>query len=484
MEPSIPLLEEYSDSPVEHHEESQFDHEPKPILSQPPPPPPRWTTGKPYRLLTTSLLIAALPRFLRPGGLARKSDKIHSTAYLDALRGYAACIVFAGHLLGYPAAIQYPFLRVLTSNRGMVDVFFVISGYVLSYRMLKLMRQKNADLLLQSLASSTFRRYLRLYVPTGIATFIAMLLVYTGHIPSAPKLATFKLQLWDWIVDTIFASSPFADLRGWWYGDVFRTKYLDQMWTIPVEFRGSIILFAFCAASCKLSVKGRMVLTWLAILACYIWNVVYVALFLLGMFVAELSLERDQEAHQPRLPAWEGFSAAGKRLIRSVGLNTACIVIFIISLFLLSQPHDPGFGSNGPFPWQYLTKLTPSWYSGPGEPKEHFWLGIGAFLLVLSLEFYPKLQTPLRWNFSLYLGELSFGLYAVHPMVIWALYINKLTPYRQIYLGESTLAYFPGVIITSVVSLWAADYFERVDRRVVQFGRWLQNSTFEKWQAR
>jgi hypothetical protein len=33
-----------------------------------------------------------------------------------------------------------------------------------------------------------------------------------------------------------------------------------------------------------------------------------------------------------------------------------------------------------------------------------------------------------------------------------------------------------------VVVLWVADYFERVDRRVVEFGRWLQSKTFHNWE--
>ncbi|KEF53522.1 uncharacterized protein A1O9_10497 [Exophiala aquamarina CBS 119918] len=414
--------------------------------------------------------------------MSRKTDKIHSTAFLDALRGYAACVVFAGHLLGYPAAIQYPFIRILTSNRGMVDLFFVISGYVLSFRMLKMMRQRDAGNFLQTLASSTFRRFLRLYVPTGIATFIAMLGVYMGRIPTAAKLATFQLQLWDWIIDTFFASSPFADLKGWWYPGLFRTKYLDQMWTIPVEFRGSMVLFTFCAASCKLSVRGRMIFTWIAILACYCWNVIYVALFLLGLFVAELSLEWSKAARQVQHHNRLEFPTARRRLARSGVPNAMLVCIFVFSLFLLSQPHEPGFGSDGPFPWQYLTRLTPSWYGGPGEPKEHFWLSIGAFLLVFSLEFYPVLQTPLRWKFSLYLGDLSFGLYAMHPIVIWVLYLPILEPYSLVYIGSSGWARIPAVVITAFVVLWVADYFERIDRRVVQLGRWLQGRTFVNWE--
>jgi len=489
MEQTIPLLEECSTSSGQnHHEGVQYEYDIKPAFLSPRP---RWAetvtnTTTSYLRNGSSLLVSALPRFLQPGGLSRQGEKIHPTTYLDALRGYAACIVFAGHLLGYPAAIQHSFIRILTSNHAMVDLFFVISGYVLSFRMLKAIRQRDSVDLLQTLASSTFRRYLRLYVPTAIATFIAMIGVYIGRIPTAPRYVSFDLQVRHWFLDTFFASSPFADVKGWYHTGQFCTVYLDQMWTIPVEFRGSMVLFIFCAGSCKLSVRGRMILTWIAIVASFCWNVIYVALFLMGLFVADLSIERSKAAghfqvQRPQISLGSPTPTIPKRPAQSTISNTILVCIFISSIFLLGQPHEPGFGIDGPFPWQYLTMLTPSWYGGPGEPEEHFWLGIGAFLLLFSLEFCPALQTPLHWKFSLYLGDLSFGLYAMHPTVIWTLYIPILKPYTLVYLGSSGWAFIPGVVATTFVVLWVSDYFERIDRRVVHFGRWFQKRAFIDW---
>lgn len=58
----------------------------------------------------------------------------------------------------------------------MVTIFFVISGYVLSYRSLKLAREGKPIQLLDSLASSVFRRWLRLHLPVIISTYIAFIM--------------------------------------------------------------------------------------------------------------------------------------------------------------------------------------------------------------------------------------------------------------------------------------------------------------------
>ena len=62
----------------------------------------------------------------------------------------------------------------------MVVMFFVISGYVLSYRGLQLSREGKAGSLLESLSSSVFRRWLRLHLPVVISTFVAFVLARAG----------------------------------------------------------------------------------------------------------------------------------------------------------------------------------------------------------------------------------------------------------------------------------------------------------------
>src|ERR1700709_2610994 len=73
-----------------------------------------------------------------------------------------------------------PILRVIHSGRFMVIIFFVISGYVLSYRGLQLAREGKTVQLLESLSSSVFRRWLRLHLPVIISTFVAFLLARNG----------------------------------------------------------------------------------------------------------------------------------------------------------------------------------------------------------------------------------------------------------------------------------------------------------------
>lgn len=112
--------------------------------------------GALIRATLETCLIAALPSFLRCE--KKKPRTIHSTAYLDGLRGVAALFVAFDHYVaqffpyiskGYlsqdksePGAgennrfVQLPIIRVFYNGWFMVSIFFVISGYVLSYKAL------------------------------------------------------------------------------------------------------------------------------------------------------------------------------------------------------------------------------------------------------------------------------------------------------------------------------------------------------------
>lgn len=424
-----------------------------------------------------SLLLALLPRYMRKNGL-QPTKKEHVTSYLDALRGWAAFFVLNHHHNPFIAVkfMKQPPFSLLTSGRGMVDVFFVISGYVLSYRMLKLIRTRQAAALLDAMASSVFRRYLRLFGSAAVASFIGMLTVWLGWKEPHLRKPTLAAQLWDWAQDTIkFCDFLADDMPGYWYRGVHSSKYLDPLWTIPVEFKGSMWVFLFCIGSCKLSNKNRMIFCSFCILTCFIWLKTYAALFLGGCLLADLSFTRFPE----RLPT--SPLPQDNRTITPVSqkLHPAKKVLFtmmcIVSLGLLAQPRTNHKFSA--WPWPTLQEWIPSSYRGT-RSQEHFWLSIGALMLVFSLDSYPTLQTPLKWRISRYLGDISFGIYVMHLLVVVTLWRHILNPWRVEYLGTAMWTNAPNLLIVYAVSFWAADLFIRIDDKVVTAGRWLQTKFF------
>ncbi|ETI22174.1 hypothetical protein G647_06247 [Cladophialophora carrionii CBS 160.54] len=449
--------------------------------------------------------VAALPRFLQPGGLKMKRD-LHPTAYLDALRGWAALLVFRFHMYYNRTWLfnQFVFSGFL-NGRAMVEVFFIISGYVLSYRLLTMIRNQQPGLL-RALASSTFRRWFRLFIPTGIGSLIVAILSHFRWCRWDLTLDSFPAQMWDWFRDFLSASNPFADIKGWWYMEVFRTKYLDPMWTIPVEFRGSIVLFSFCAVAAYLSTRGRRICCAVLILLCYYWGTIYAALFLIGMLIADLQFDRhperlrskrqlpQEELHQHQQqqqgttnneapqsssssPTNQTFTP-GKRK-DSVIRKISCTLLVIAALFLFGQPKD-GWSYQGPFPYDYLSLAIPTWY--PVDLGEYFWLSIGATLLVFGLDNCRMLQIPFEWSFSQYLGDISFGVYVMHDIVNWTFYEQVVEPFRVAHFGEGYWSGLPGMLVTTFVVLWCADWFSRIDDRVVWFGKWLESKAFIQWE--
>lgn len=449
-------------------------------------PVPKWKQFNTYGSWIQSSCIAALPRFCQPQGLKIRG-KLHPTSYLDALRGWAAFIVFIYHCFNTydPSWRRQPFISVLFAGQGMVALFYVISGYVLSYSLLKNIHRQESAPTLEGLASSTFRRYLRLYGSTVLAIFIALIMVrlgwYKGVYGDLCK-PSFVDQIKDWLLDVIFFCNPFSDIRGYYYGGIHDTRYLGTMWTIPVEFRGSIILFSLWAAICKLSTRSRMILTWMIIFLGYLWNALYVSQFLYGLFLADLSLDRHPErlVRPGDLPNTREMPFESQNKKQPIWAKICYSLLLILGIFILGQPDHTDLGVWGEFPWAFLKSYIPWYYNA--ESGEYWYLSIGAFLVVISLDSYPALHRPLEWGVSQYIGELSFGIYALHPPLWFGFYRTWEEPMREKYLGHAPLAFIPGVLVMTFLVLVSADYFHRLDKKVVRFGRWLQRKTFRKWE--
>ncbi|KAF3154299.1 hypothetical protein TWF569_000278 [Orbilia oligospora] len=413
---------------------------------------------------------------------ASRPHMLSSTAYLDGLRGTAAFLVFIYHFVygyfptleagfGYRPTdmnpLQLPIIRLYMCGASMVSIFFVISGYVLSYKSTTLIRRREYSSLLSTLSSSTFRRAIRLFLPTLVSVLSIAVLIQCGAFTWAWKHARHKKEILGWreqdppiltgfsrqMKDAFWAwarmSNPFI------WKEYFIT-YDPHLWTIPVEFRCSMVVFLSLLGLSK--VKSWVRLTTLSIIAftCLFhlgrWDV---CLFLSGSVLAELTIIRSEK--------------------KIKGNSYMLFPILLLGLYLASQPaHEPGKTPG----YRMITYYTPKAVS----EKARFWPAIAAIIIVFALSSStPKgLQRPFTTGFAQYLGKISYALYLVHGPVCRSLGYWSVIKIWE-YTGRTTTAgYIGGVlgggVLVFATVFWVSDIFWRiVDVGCVKLARWIES---------
>lgn len=149
-----------------------------------------------WRTLMVRLGWFLVPSFLQGRHMSDQARpaKLGPTAYLDGMRGIASLCVFFCHF-GYQSyslmhgwggeganfnIMRLPFLRLMYAGSPAVSIFFIISGYALSYRPMKHIRNRNFKEFASGLSSMAFRRGIRLYLPIIASTAMCVVLVRMG----------------------------------------------------------------------------------------------------------------------------------------------------------------------------------------------------------------------------------------------------------------------------------------------------------------
>ena len=256
-----------------------------------------------------SVLYVLVPSFLR----VKPTPKTYPTSYLDGLRGVAAFIVYIDHFAvnwfdllrrGYGSTymdnyvIQLPIIRLFYSGRASVAVFFVISGFVLSYKPLKQIHTGQHASLLDTLSCSVFRRSLRLYLPVAVGTFLSMLMAHWGWYQELPETSTdalppaledFSEHLQYWKDHMVGISWPFQEPLP---NTPYSPPYNGHLWTIPIEFYGSMVVFVMVLCFCRCRTWIRFSSIGFISLCCLHYERWDLFLFLSGILLAEMSLLR------------------------------------------------------------------------------------------------------------------------------------------------------------------------------------------------
>ncbi|KAK2002950.1 acyltransferase [Colletotrichum falcatum] len=388
----------------------------------------------------------------------------NETSYLNGLRGIASLIVALQHTIDADYSLihrawgdgdenrnllQLPFIRIAHSGIFMVCIFFVISGFALTYSPLKKSHRGQGDIAIRALPSSIFRRPFRLFIPLVPVVAVSTLLVYFQ--------AFYKLN----------ENTPMQPVATGLWGHIYfacRSLYLiitsgnvdtvmPQGWTLVIEYQGSLLVFLCCMAFARASDLVRIPFVFSVLIFYFNQGAWPQCLFLTGMLLADARQLRE------RLP---GLSRSARKVV-----TLALWIMLIIGLFLGGWPaHGNGWAGVG---WSSLT-----WVPTFGVDPLRYFTSVGAVAVIIALENLPVLQRGFNTRFALYLGEISYSMYLIH-WVAGKCFLTAGLKYRMIGEGYSLATSFSiSFVITMVLTIWFADmHWRLVDTRSVQFAHWL-----------
>jgi len=433
--------------------------------------------------------------------------RLHPTSYLDGLRGIASIIVFICHYTeeNYSRLIptyglskerpsgwiQLPYLRLIFSGRPMVHIFFIISGFVLSYKPVKAIHVRDFPKSYAALSSSTFRRAFRLYGPCIVSTFFAALLAQRGY-RFHDKYDTLSEQLWAW-KDAVFHQITWA----WGWEHDLRPAYDIHLWTIPIEFAHSMLLFLVIIGTSRVRLRIRQALLVSIMFYCSACGKWAAFEFLAGMFLAELHIL--QNAHQQNSESCDEIFDLPKKTLRTLkSLKTAIyIIVLAVGLYVAGWPnHD---ADKTPVISSFLAH-TPDPYATSDDSlaAQKFWFGLVAVVVVWIVGDMPFLKRLFETPVAQYSGRVSYAVYIMHGPVM-GIYSSRVLGFpgsaavgeagtegfKEAIMGKGvkgyfgvstptqlTMGWFVGLCMMGIIVIWAADIFWRaVDEPIVKLAR-------------
>lgn len=449
-----------------------------------------------YRLRAKEWILSLVKPSFKPTPTFH-TQKTKRTAYLDGLRGFAALLVYFGHhqlwahdsmsadrilenAWGFDGQHYFaclPGIRTFFSGGHFaVTVFFVLSGYVLSAKPLTMIHSGEYMRLGDNISSALFRRWLRLHIPVIITTFLYMASwhIFGYRADPEPKF-TFGEDLWEWYCELKNFSFIFRTGGEPWFSYNFHT------WSIPVEFRGSILIYTALAAISRCTKNARL---WcevgLIVYFMYIVDGLFCAHFIAGMLLCDLDLLEQSNNLPSFLAALARFKTALFHFMLLTSLYLGGVPSYSSDIGVLRE-------SSG---WSHLAFLKPQ----AAYDFKWFYLFWAATFLVASIPRISWLRSFFETNFNQYLGRISFAFYLVHGPLLWSLgdrvyasvgwvkeshavnipkWIN-LWPLPKTGPFGLELSFLLPQLVLLPVTLWVADVTTRlVDEPSVSFSQWL-----------
>ncbi|KAM0260817.1 hypothetical protein ACHAQJ_002584 [Trichoderma viride] len=429
-------------------------------------------------------------------------EKLRPTAYLDGLRGFAAFLVYWHHHelwvhgwtktnpifengFGYDGKyhmVALPFVRnFFTGGHYAVATFFIISGYVLSLKPMTLLQSGDLAKLGDNLASAMFRRWPRLYMPiiAVILAYVTSWHVFGLWVNGIKTEGSWTDEIWSLYVEFKNFSYVFKE------GGLPWLTHNTHLWSIPVEFRGSMVVYASQLALSRCSKIARLWCeAFLIFYFMFIADGSHCAMFCTGMLLCDL----DLLAKKGELPRFLDLLEPFKGFIY--------YHLLVFSLFLGGIPAENSDVENlrKSRGWYYL-----AWFKPQAVfDYKWFYLWLAATFMVASIPHITWLKRFFETRFCQYLGRNSFALYMVHGPILSTIgdrlyaafgwraddhlhhiphWVDKLYLPKSGPLGLEVSFLVPNLILLPLTLALAEAVTRWVDTPSVTFASWLYRKT-------
>ncbi|PNS15939.1 hypothetical protein CAC42_4340 [Sphaceloma murrayae] len=436
---------------------------------------------------------------LRPSFMStcKRNNRLRRTAYLDGIRGFAAFLVYWHHhelwaheaqqsderlqssfgWKGEHILVTAPFIRTfVTGGHFAVAIFLIISGYVLSTKPLSLLESGDHLAFADNVASALFRRWFRLWIPIFVMSIgIVSLYYWTGIFANFIPEGSYGKELWKLYGEMKVYSFVFGQPKMPWL------SYHPHTWTIPVELRGSFLIYGTLIALSRATRKARLwCMTGLIFYFMWITDGAFYAMFIAGMLICNLDMPVVQDELAERFTFLKPFE------------TVIWYVVLIVGLYLSGVPsaaNDVNYLRDSPG-WYYLSYLKPA----AVFDQKWFFLFWAAIMIITAIARIHWLRRFFETGFCQYLGRISYMLYLFHGPILWTLgdrlyaatgwsreshalhlpgWTNRLPVPKFGPLGLELAFFVPNLILVPVTFWFAEIGTTLIDGPALRFGSWL-----------
>ena len=343
--------------------------------------------------------------------------------YLDSARGIASLMVFVMHFFEakYVGTRTNTWISFAINGRDAVSFFFVLSGFVLSYKYLIL--KKPLDIR-KFFVSRLFRLWPG-YILAVVLTVVTILYIQNNLTLHQLKLSFLKNDSHIWEELLLFR---------------FNNNFYGAGWTLTIEMVASFMLPFFLIVAMKdIRLIKYCIFVYLIVIGN---NFFFASHFMAGMLICYYFPLINKE--ELSVKKWFRYR-----------------YLFIVMAFVL-------------FPYRYYDQLWPMnasykyWIHFLGF-DDFVFSGIAAAIFLVAIIYYRGIQRFFETRVLVFFGKISYSLYLLHPSVVIFVY-KVITPLLQIQ-GEYRLLAAEGVIAATLCFSLSALTYYGFERPFINLGK-------------